>query len=145
MISWRYEDRSDLQHLRPMPLAKSARIPKPSWPKLPAVLCATGRNRPFARRVGGLSITQSGTSNRTPRYDLHDQPFAAAFATSIVMRVNSLVQGYSFWTFSDIFEENSFRRFLFTVGLVCRTCMALRSRFIALSNCCIASAQSCSV
>lgn len=43
-----------------------------------------------------------------PRHYLHDEPFAAAFATRIVMSVNGLVDGYSYWTFSDIFEENYF-------------------------------------
>ena len=43
-----------------------------------------------------------------PRDPLHDQPFAAAFATNIIMGVQSLVEGYSFWTFTDIFEENYF-------------------------------------
>jgi xylan 1,4-beta-xylosidase len=43
-----------------------------------------------------------------PRHHLHDESFAAAFATRIVMSVNGLVEGYSYWTFSDIFEENYF-------------------------------------
>jgi len=43
-----------------------------------------------------------------PRDALHDEPFAAAFATKIVMDAHGLVQGYSFWTFSDIFSENYF-------------------------------------
>jgi xylan 1,4-beta-xylosidase len=43
-----------------------------------------------------------------PRDHLHDKPFAAAFATKIVMEARGLVQGYSFWTFSDIFSENYF-------------------------------------
>lgn len=43
-----------------------------------------------------------------PRDPFHDEPFAAALATNIVMGVQGLVQGYSFWTFSDIFEENYF-------------------------------------
>jgi xylan 1,4-beta-xylosidase len=43
-----------------------------------------------------------------PRDPLHDEPFAAAFATKIVMDAHGLVQGYSFWTFSDIFSENYF-------------------------------------
>jgi xylan 1,4-beta-xylosidase len=42
------------------------------------------------------------------RYALHDKPFAAAYATHILMSLRDLVQGYSFWTFSDIFEENYF-------------------------------------
>jgi len=43
-----------------------------------------------------------------PRHSLHDEPFAAAYATRILMSLRDLVQGYSFWTFSDIFEENYF-------------------------------------
>ena len=43
-----------------------------------------------------------------PRDPLHDGAFAAAFVTKIVMEARDLVQGYSFWTFSDIFEENYF-------------------------------------
>ncbi len=46
------------------------------------------------------------TSN--PRDPMHDGPFAAAFVTKIIMEARGLVQGYSFWTFSDIFEENYF-------------------------------------
>ncbi len=43
-----------------------------------------------------------------PRDPLHDLPFAAAYATRIIMSVASLVQGYSFWTCSDIFAETYF-------------------------------------
>jgi xylan 1,4-beta-xylosidase len=43
-----------------------------------------------------------------PHHSLHDEPFAAAYATHILMSVHDLVQGYSFWTFSDIFDENYF-------------------------------------
>jgi xylan 1,4-beta-xylosidase len=43
-----------------------------------------------------------------PRDSSHDEPFAAAYATRIIMGVTDLVQGYSFWTFSDIFAENYF-------------------------------------
>ena len=39
------------------------------------------------------------------RNPLHDEPYAAAFVASTVMEANGLVEGYSFWTFSDIFEE----------------------------------------
>ena len=42
------------------------------------------------------------------RDSMHDEPFAAAFATKIVMEAMGLVQGYSYWTFSDIFSENYF-------------------------------------
>jgi xylan 1,4-beta-xylosidase len=43
-----------------------------------------------------------------PRHYFHDVPFAASFATRIIMSVRGLVNGYSWWTFSDIFEENYF-------------------------------------
>ena len=43
-----------------------------------------------------------------PRDSMHDGSFAAAFATRIVMSVDSVVDGYSWWTFTDVFEENYF-------------------------------------
>ena len=43
-----------------------------------------------------------------PRDPQHDSSFAAALATRIVMSVDDVVDGYSWWTFSDIFEENYF-------------------------------------
>jgi xylan 1,4-beta-xylosidase len=39
---------------------------------------------------------------------MHDDPYAAAFIVKTVLEANGLVQGYSYWTFSDIFEENYF-------------------------------------
>jgi xylan 1,4-beta-xylosidase len=61
------------------------------------------------RRARGLPVyyTEWNTSSN-PRDPLHDEPFAAAFVTKTVMEANSFVEGYSFWTFSDIFEENYF-------------------------------------
>jgi xylan 1,4-beta-xylosidase len=61
------------------------------------------------RQAGGrpLYYTEWNIASN-PRHPLHDQPFAAAFASHIIMSVRDLVQGYSFWTFSDIFEENYF-------------------------------------
>lgn len=41
-----------------------------------------------------------------PRGSLHDTSFAAAFAVRIAMSVDDVVDGYSYWTFSDVFEEN---------------------------------------
>lgn len=52
-----------------------------------------------------LYYTEWCTSSN-PRDHLHDEPFAAAFATNIVLSVDSVVDGYSWWTFSDIFNEN---------------------------------------
>jgi xylan 1,4-beta-xylosidase len=43
-----------------------------------------------------------------PRDHYHDEPFAAASAAKVVLETDAFVEGYSFWTFSDIFEENHF-------------------------------------
>jgi xylan 1,4-beta-xylosidase len=61
------------------------------------------------RQARGLPIyfTEWNISS-DPRHARHDEPFAAAYATHILMSLQRLVQGYSFWTFSDIFEENYF-------------------------------------
>jgi xylan 1,4-beta-xylosidase len=42
------------------------------------------------------------------RDPLHDQAFAAALAVRIAMSVDAIVDGYGYWTFSDIFEEDGF-------------------------------------
>ena len=42
------------------------------------------------------------------RSALHDEPYAAAFIVKTVLEASGLVEGYSYWTFSDIFEENYF-------------------------------------
>jgi xylan 1,4-beta-xylosidase len=61
------------------------------------------------RRARGLPLyyTEWNTSSN-PRDPLHDEPYAAAFVVKTVMEASDLVDGYSFWTFSDIFEENYF-------------------------------------
>jgi xylan 1,4-beta-xylosidase len=61
------------------------------------------------REAGDLPLyyTEWNISSN-PRDPMHDEPFAAAFATKIVMEADGLVQGYSYWTFSDIFSENYF-------------------------------------
>ena len=43
--------------------------------------------------------------SRDPR---HDEPYAAAFVAKTALEASDLVQGYSFWTLSDILEENYF-------------------------------------
>jgi len=65
-----------------------------------------GRARDEARGLP-LYYTEWNISSN-PRDPLHDEPFAAAFVTRIIMEARGLVQGYSFWTFSDIFAENYF-------------------------------------
>ena len=47
-------------------------------------------------------------SSSNPRDQLHDEPYAAAFAVKTVMEARGLVECYSFWTFTDIFAENYF-------------------------------------
>ena len=61
------------------------------------------------RRAGGrpLYYTEWNTSSN-PRDPRHDQPYAAAFAAKTALEASGLADGYSFWTFSDIFEENYF-------------------------------------
>jgi len=47
-------------------------------------------------------------ASSNPRDPRHDESYAAAFVTKTVMETSGLVEGYSFWTFSDIFAENYF-------------------------------------
>lgn len=54
-----------------------------------------------------LYYTEWNTSSN-PRFPLHDEPYAAAFATKTIMEASGLVDCYSFWTFTDLFEENYF-------------------------------------
>ncbi|MEP6537251.1 MAG: glycosyl hydrolase [Bryobacteraceae bacterium] len=71
-----------------------------------------------ARREAGdkpLYYTEWNISSN-PRDTLHDEPFAAAFVTKIIMEAQEFVQGYSFWTFSDLFEENYFPSMPFQGG-----------------------------
>jgi xylan 1,4-beta-xylosidase len=65
--------------------------------------------REVVKNAAGKPVyyTEWNTSSN-PRDTLHDQPFAAAFVVKTLMEVCEYVQGYSFWTFSDIFEENYF-------------------------------------
>ena len=51
--------------------------------------------------------TEWSTSSN-PFDDLHDEPYAAAFIVKTVIEARDAVRGYSYWTFSDIFEENYF-------------------------------------
>ncbi|MGZ4981394.1 MAG: GH39 family glycosyl hydrolase [Methylobacter sp.] len=55
-------------------------------------------------------------SSSNPFDNLHDEPYAAAFVTKTNMEAVGLVQGYSYWTFSDIFEENYFSSIPFHGG-----------------------------
>jgi xylan 1,4-beta-xylosidase len=63
-----------------------------------------------ARQQAGdrpLLYTEWNASSN-PRYPRQDESYAAAFAIKTVLEVSALVEAYSFWTFTDIFEENYF-------------------------------------
>jgi xylan 1,4-beta-xylosidase len=61
------------------------------------------------RRAGGLPLYYTEWNSSSNPFDqLHDEPYAAAFVVKSIMDVVNLVDAYSFWTFSDIFEENYF-------------------------------------
>ncbi len=54
-----------------------------------------------------LYYTEWSTSSN-PFDDLHDGAYAAAMIVKTVMEAREFVEGYSYWVFSDIFEENYF-------------------------------------
>jgi xylan 1,4-beta-xylosidase len=54
-----------------------------------------------------LYYTEWCTSSN-PRDELHDDPYAAAYIMHTNLNMGALVDAYSYWTFSDIFEENYF-------------------------------------
>ncbi|MDN5786334.1 glycosyl hydrolase [Pseudorhodobacter sp.] len=60
-------------------------------------------------KIGDLPLfyTEWSTSSN-PRDTLHDDPYAAAYIVRAVMEQQGIVDAYSYWTFSDIFEENYF-------------------------------------
>lgn len=59
--------------------------------------------------AGGLPLYYTEWNNSPSSRDpYHDDPYAAAFAVKSIMDNQGLVDAYSFWTFSDIFEEVSF-------------------------------------
>lgn len=55
-------------------------------------------------------------SSSNPRDALHDEPYAAAFVAKTILEANGLVECFSFWTFTDIFEENYFPSIPFQGG-----------------------------
>ncbi len=59
--------------------------------------------------------TEWSTSSN-PFDDLHDEPYAASFIIKTIMEARGQVQGYSYWTFSDIFNENYFSSIPFHGG-----------------------------
>lgn len=61
------------------------------------------------------------SSSSNPFFYRHDQPYAAAFLLKNMLDVADLVEAYSWWTFSDIFEENYFSSVPFHGGFGLQT------------------------
>ncbi|HJR11839.1 MAG TPA: hypothetical protein VJ823_10560 [Rhodanobacteraceae bacterium] len=67
------------------------------------------RVRKMRQAVGDRKLCYTEwNSSSNPFFDFHDQPYAAAFLFKNMLDVAGLVHCYSWWTFSDIFEENYF-------------------------------------
>ena len=67
------------------------------------------RAKRVRKQVGKRSLyyTEWSTSSN-PRDELHDDPYAAAYVMQAMLNMDALVDAYSWWTFSDVFEENYF-------------------------------------
>lgn len=65
--------------------------------------------RDVVRQAKGRPViyTEWSTSSN-PFFHRHDEPYAAAFVARTCLNVAGVVEGFSYWTFSDIFEENYF-------------------------------------
>ncbi|HJP99260.1 MAG TPA: hypothetical protein VJ862_11910 [Rhodanobacteraceae bacterium] len=67
------------------------------------------RVRNMRRTVGDRTLCYTEwNSSSNPFFEFHDEPYAAAFLFKNMLDVADLVHCYSWWTFSDIFEENYF-------------------------------------
>jgi len=65
--------------------------------------------RDVRRCARGLPIYYTEwAASSNPRDHLHDEPYAAPFVIKTNLEMNGLIDGYSIWTFSDIFEETYF-------------------------------------
>jgi xylan 1,4-beta-xylosidase len=61
------------------------------------------------RQARGLPVLYTEWNiSSNPRYTPQDESYAAAFVVKTVLEMNGLVDAYSFWTFTDLFEENYF-------------------------------------
>ncbi len=61
------------------------------------------------QKAGSLPVYYTEwSSSSNPFDDLHDEAYAASFIIKTIMEARDHVKGYSYWTFSDIFNENYF-------------------------------------
>ena len=70
----------------------------------------------FRQAKGKPVFYTEWNSSSNPRDELHDEPYAAAFVAKTILEANGLVECFSFWTFTDIFEENYFPSLPFQGG-----------------------------
>ena len=70
-------------------------------------IVANGTGIPSKCRGHALYYTEWNASSN-PRDHLHDEPYTAAVIVKTMMEARGLVEGYSYWTFTDIFAENYF-------------------------------------
>jgi xylan 1,4-beta-xylosidase len=69
------------------------------------------------KKAGKTPVYYTEWSTSSNPFDmLHDRPYAAAYITKTIMEAQGLVEGYSYWTFSDIFDENYFSSIPFHGG-----------------------------
>lgn len=67
------------------------------------------RVQAMRRTVGDRKLCYTEwNSSSNPFFAFHDEPYAGAFLFKNMLDVADLVHCYSWWTFSDIFEENYF-------------------------------------
>jgi xylan 1,4-beta-xylosidase len=69
------------------------------------------------KKAGSLPVYYTEWSSSSNPFDnLHDEPYAASFIIKTVLEARGQVEGYSYWTFSDIFNENYFSSIPFHGG-----------------------------
>ena len=113
-----------------------------NWPTRRAMSCANRRRRPATRRGAGPALLH--------RVERLVQPARSAARRALHGRVRRqdgcwrwiLVEGYSFWTFSDIFEENYFPSVPFQGGFGLLNLHGIAKPSIAPMSCCTAWARS---
>lgn len=63
--------------------------------------------RTVQQQAAGRPVYYTEWSTSSNPFDrLHDEPYAAAYVIKTNMEAVGLVEGYSYWTFTDIFQEN---------------------------------------
>ncbi|HWB28000.1 MAG TPA: cellulase family glycosylhydrolase [Chitinophagaceae bacterium] len=74
------------------------------------------------KKAGNIPVYYTEWSASSNPFDeLHDEPYSAAFIVKTVLEANGYVEGYSYWTFSDLFEENYFSSVPFHGGFGLQT------------------------